>query len=95
MYLAVMVGKFSKQVVREWCPSTTGNGLGILCLRSCYRRFTIFSRALSGLSNKHSCSDRINWDQIVRWTRGGGGTHPSFPWQVVLAEPLDCLCCDC
>ena len=24
MYLAVMVGKFVKQVVREWCPSTTG-----------------------------------------------------------------------
>ena len=24
MYLAVMVGKFAKQVVREWCPSTTG-----------------------------------------------------------------------
>ena len=24
MYLAVLVGKFVKQVVREWCPSTTG-----------------------------------------------------------------------
>ena len=24
MCLAVMVGKFVKQVVREWCPSTTG-----------------------------------------------------------------------
>ena len=24
MYLAVMVGKFVKQVVREWCSSTTG-----------------------------------------------------------------------
>ena len=24
MYLAGMVGKFAKQVVREWCPSTTG-----------------------------------------------------------------------
>ena len=24
MYLAVMVGKFVNQVVREWCPSTTG-----------------------------------------------------------------------
>ena len=24
MYFAVMVGKFVKQVVREWCPSTTG-----------------------------------------------------------------------
>ena len=24
MYLAVMVGKCVKQVVREWCPSTTG-----------------------------------------------------------------------
>ena len=24
MYLAVMVGNFAKQVVREWCPSTTG-----------------------------------------------------------------------
>ena len=24
MYLAVMVDKFVKQVVREWCPSTTG-----------------------------------------------------------------------
>ena len=24
MYLAVMVGTFVKQVVREWCPSTTG-----------------------------------------------------------------------
>ena len=24
MYLAVMVGKFVKQIVREWCPSTTG-----------------------------------------------------------------------
>ena len=24
MYLAVMVGKFVKQDVREWCPSTTG-----------------------------------------------------------------------
>ena len=24
MYLATMVGKFVKQVVREWCPSTTG-----------------------------------------------------------------------
>ena len=24
MYLAVVVGKFVKQVVREWCSSTTG-----------------------------------------------------------------------
>ena len=24
MYLAVIVGKFVKQVVREWCPSTKG-----------------------------------------------------------------------
>ena len=24
VYLAVMVGKFVKQVVRGWCPSTTG-----------------------------------------------------------------------
>ena len=24
MYLAVMVGKFVQQVVREWCPSTKG-----------------------------------------------------------------------
>ena len=24
MYLAVLVGKFVKQVVSEWCPSTTG-----------------------------------------------------------------------
>ena len=24
IYLAVMVGKLVKQVVREWCPSTTG-----------------------------------------------------------------------
>ena len=24
MYLVVMVGKFVKKVVREWCPSTTG-----------------------------------------------------------------------
>ena len=24
MYPAVMVGKFVKRVVREWCPSTTG-----------------------------------------------------------------------
>ena len=24
MYLAVMVGKFVKQDVREWCPSTKG-----------------------------------------------------------------------
>ena len=24
MYLAVLVGKFVKHVVREWCPSTTG-----------------------------------------------------------------------
>ena len=24
MYLAVLVGKFVKQVVREWCHSTTG-----------------------------------------------------------------------
>ena len=26
-YLAVMVRKFVKQVVREWCPSTTGSPL--------------------------------------------------------------------
>ena len=24
MYLAVIVGRFVKQDVREWCPSTTG-----------------------------------------------------------------------
>ena len=24
MYLAVMVGKYAKQVVGAWCPSTTG-----------------------------------------------------------------------
>ena len=24
MYFGVMVDKFAKQVVREWCPSTTG-----------------------------------------------------------------------
>ena len=39
MHLAIMVGKFVKQDVREWYPSTTGpllptmiDGLGILCL---------------------------------------------------------------
>ena len=30
MHLAVMVGKFVKQVVREWCPSTTGPLLPIM-----------------------------------------------------------------
>ena len=29
MYFAVMVGKFVKQVVREWCPSTTGSATGL------------------------------------------------------------------
>ena len=60
MYLAVMVGKFVKQVVREWCPSTTGpllstmtDGLGILCLGTRYRHFTILSRAPNGVSNEH------------------------------------------
>ena len=24
MYVAVIVGKFVKQVMKEWCPSTTG-----------------------------------------------------------------------
>ena len=30
MHLAVMVGKFVKQVVREWCPSATGPLLPIM-----------------------------------------------------------------
>ena len=35
------------------------NGRGILCLGVCYRRFTILSRAPYGVSNEHSCLDRI------------------------------------
>ena len=35
------------------------NGLGILCLGMCYRRFTMLLRAPNGVSNEHSCSDRI------------------------------------
>ena len=80
MYLAVMVGKFVKQHVREWYPSTTGpllrtvtDGLGILCLRTCYHRFTILSRAPNGLCNEHSRSDRINLGPNCSLDTGGGG----------------------
>ena len=83
MYLAVMVGKFVKQVVREWCPSTTGplsptmtlKGLGILCRGTCYRRFTILSRAPNGVSNEHSCSDRVNLGPNCLLDTGGGGGY--------------------
>ena len=80
MYLAVMAGKFVKQDVREWCPSTTGPLLptmiewaGYLVPRDVSLPFhNIVARAPNGVSNEHSRSDRI------RWTRGGGGgpAHP-------------------
>ena len=42
------------------------NGLGVLCLRMCYRRFTIWSRTPNGVTVFFK-------DKIVRWTPGGGG----------------------
>ena len=35
------------------------NGLGILCLGMCYRRFTTLLRAPNGVSKEDSCSDRF------------------------------------
>ena len=66
MYLAVMVGKFVKQVVREWCPSTTGPLLptmtewaGYLVPWDVLLPFhNIVARAPNGVSNEHCRSDR-------------------------------------
>ena len=55
------------------CPPQL-NGLGILCLGTCYRRFTILSRAPNGVSNEHSRSDRINLGPNCSLNTGGGGT---------------------
>ena len=45
----------------NWRPPSlcTLNGLCVLCLEMCYRRFAILSRAPNGVSNEHSRSDRI------------------------------------
>ena len=45
----------------NWRPSShvALNGLGILCLGMCYRRFGILLCSPNGVSNEHSCSDRI------------------------------------
>ena len=62
MYLAVMVGKVVKQVVREWCPSTTGPllppmtdsvlapGREVLCKR--YHTGDLVEAAVLGLSTE-------------------------------------------
>ena len=46
--------------------------VGNLCLGICSRRFTILSRTPNGVSNGHSCSDRVFQGQNWPLDRGGG-----------------------
>ena len=54
MYLAVMVDKFVKQVVGEWCPSTTGRcpPCLILCLHPAGRCYTSSTTTSACAKNK-------------------------------------------
>ena len=83
MYPAVMMGTFVKQIVREWCPSTTGP---LLPTMTEWAGYLVPGDVLPPFHNivvrpKTACSTNtpvrtvLLWDQIVRWTRGGGGYH--------------------
>ena len=54
-------------------PHCALNGLGILCRGTCSRRFTILSRAPSGVSDEHCRLDCINLGPNCSLDRGGGG----------------------
>ena len=79
MYLAVEVGKFVKQVVTEWCPSTTGP---LLPTMTEWAGYLVPTGVLPPFDNcgahRTACPTNtpvwtaLIWDQIVRWTGGGG-----------------------
>ena len=79
MYLAVEVGKFVKQVVTEWCPSTTGP---LLPTMTEWAGYPLPTGVLPPFDNcgahRTACPTNtpvwtaLIWDQIVRWTGGGG-----------------------
>ena len=80
MYLAVQVGKFVKQVVRECCPSTTAPLLptmtewaGYLVPRDVLPPFYNIVVRTEQCINKHSCSDRINLGPNCSLDTGGVG----------------------
>ena len=52
------------------------NGWGVLCLGMCYCFFLIFSRALKGVSNKHSRWDRIFLGSKLSIDKGARGIVP-------------------
>ena len=54
-------------------PHCALNGPGILCLATCYCRFTILSRAPNSTSSEHSRSDRIDLGTNCSLDTGGGG----------------------
>ena len=79
VYVAVMVGKFVKQVVREWCPSTTGPLLptmiewaGYLVPPDVLPPFPNIVAHQTVCPTNTLVRTVLIWDQIVRWTRGGG-----------------------
>ena len=85
MYLAVEVGKFVKQVVTEWCPSTTGP---LLPTMTEWAGYLVPTGVLPPFDNcgahRTACPTNtpvwtaLIWDQIVRWTGGGGGFAPPY-----------------
>ena len=55
MYLAVTVGTFVKQVVREWCPSTTGPLLPIMTE---WAGYLVPKNVLPPFHNMVACTER-------------------------------------
>ena len=89
MHLAVMVGKFVRQVVREWCPSATGPLLPAVTEWAGYLvpGDVILSRAPNGVSNEHSRSDRSNLGPNCSLDTGGTRKQPAGELWDTLALP--------
>ena len=83
MYLVIMVGKFVKQVVREWCPSTTGPLLPTMTewagyLVRCVTAVSHYCRAHQTVCPMNTpVWTELIWDQIVCWTRLWALGYPS------------------
>ena len=75
MYSAVMVGKFVKQVVREWCPSTTGRcpPCLILCLHPAGRCSSSGTTTSAHANNKKGPKPREHVQLFhMKWDRNKG-----------------------
>ena len=81
MYLVVMVGKFAKQAVREWCPSTTGPLLPTITdsllapARMAHHVFRRVPCTVDRVSNAlvqaaHGVGSVRFWPSTVAWARG-------------------------